>query len=221
MEINTIQEVFQSNSSTATPVDETQELGQDQFLRLFITQLQNQDPLDPLDDTETLAQLAQFTSVEQQTQANDLLKELVAAIQAQSQSNVVQFIGHEVVAPGNTVSIQENGGTSFAYELGGDATKVTIAVTDAQGSLVRTLQVGAQSQGRQVMAWDGLNQNEDPVAPGVYQFHVRATTANDVPIGVQTFLREVVASTSWVNGIGEVVLQSGKTLTQEEILAVA
>jgi flagellar basal-body rod modification protein FlgD len=119
------------------------------------------------------------------------------------------------------VSLQENGGSSFAYELGEDATKVTIAVTDAQGSLVRTLQVGAQSQGRQVMAWDGLNQNEDPVAPGVYQFHVLATTANDIPISVQTFLREVVASTSWVNGVGEVVLQSGKTLTQEEILAVA
>jgi flagellar basal-body rod modification protein FlgD len=221
MEIDPIQEIFQTNTVTATPVDETEKLGQDQFLRLFITQLQNQDPLNPSDGTDNLVQLAQFTALENQIETNKLLESLVSAMQAQAQTNVVQFIGHEVVAPGNTVSLQENGKTSFAYDLGEDANSVTIAVMDANGSVVRTIQVGGQSQGRQVVEWDGLDQNEEPVAPGVYQFQVLATNVSNESISVQTYLREVVASTSWVNGVGELVLQSGKTLTQEEILAVA
>ena len=94
MEIDPIQEIFQTNTVTATPVDETEKLGQDQFLRLFITQLQNQDPLNPSDGTDNLVQLAQFTALENQIETNTLLESLVSAMQAQSQTNNV-FVASE------------------------------------------------------------------------------------------------------------------------------
>lgn len=229
MEINNVLQALQAqqsssgtataSSSTGTATAQAQDINQDTFLKLFVTQLQNQDPLNPMDPSGMLSQLAQFTALEQQTQSNDLLKNLLSAIQSQSQFDLMQFVGREVVTQGNTVSLPQSGGTSLSYDLGGNANNVTVSILDSNGQLVRTIQEGAQAQGRQVVEWDGLDGNGNPLPEGTYSFQVQATDSNGSGVTAQTYASEQVVGTSWANGQGELLLQSGRTITQDQILA--
>ncbi len=199
---------------------ERNELDQAAFLRLFLVQLQSQDPLNPATNEEFIAQLAQFTTLEQTTKTATLIEDLLDQGEQQAKVGLVELIGHEILANGNTVQLSGTGGTSLAYELAGEATSVTVAVTDTAGNLVRTITVGPQAAGQQVVAWDGLDNNASQVSPGTYQFSVLAITPDGTSVPVVTFLRDVVASTIWANGKAELVLTSGQSLTASEILSV-
>lgn len=222
MTVNTVLETLQQNTRAAVvPAEESQQLNKDEFLRLFITQLEFQDPLNPMDNTETLSELAQFTALEQQTHANELLESVIGELRSLSQFDLVQFIGRQVVAEGNTVSLPDRGDTSLAYDLGENANQAVVSVFDQSGALVRSFDLGAQAQGRHVVTWDGLDANGNRVPEGTYVFAVQAVNAQRSPISVQTFLREDVVSTTWVNGESELILKSGRSLKLNEILAAA
>ncbi|MCZ6580512.1 MAG: hypothetical protein O6840_02650, partial [Nitrospirae bacterium] len=160
------------------------------------------------------------TTLEQTTKTATLIQDLLDQGEQQAKVGLVELIGHEILANGNTVQLSGPGETSLAYELAGEATSVTVAVSDTAGSLVRTITVGPQAAGQQVVAWDGLNNNASQVSPGTYQFSVLAITPDGTSVPVVTFLRDVVASTIWANGKAELVLTSGQSLTASEILSV-
>ena len=219
MEVNTGLETLGTTTSFSNSA-ERNELDQAAFLRLFLVQLQTQDPLNPATNEEFIAQLAQFTTLEQTTKTATLIEDLLDQGEQQAKVGLVELIGHEILANGNTVQLSGTGGTSLAYELAGEATSVTVAVSDTAGNLVRTITVGPQAAGQQVVAWDGLDNNASQVSPGTYQFSVLAITPDGTSVPVVTFLRDVVASTIWANGKAELVLTSGQSLTASEILSV-
>jgi len=219
MEVNTGLETLGTTTSFSNSA-ERNELDQAAFLRLFLVQLQTQDPLNPATNEEFIAQLAQFTTLEQTTKTATLIQDLLDQGEQQAKVGLVELIGHEILANGNTVQLSGTGGTSLAYELAGEATSVTVAVADTAGNLVRTITVGSQAAGQQVVAWDGLDNNASQVSPGTYQFSVQAMTPDGTSVPVVTFLRDVVASTIWANGKAELVLTSGQSLTASEILSV-
>ena len=219
MEVNTGLETLGTTTAFSNSA-ERNELDQAAFLRLFLVQLQTQDPLNPATNEEFIAQLAQFTTLEQTTKTATLIEDLLDQGEQQAKVGLVELIGHEILANGNTVQLSGTGGTSLAYELAGEATSVTVAVSDTAGNLVRTITVGPQAAGQQVVAWDGLDNNASQVSPGTYQFSVLAITPDGTSVPVVTFLRDVVASTIWANGKAELVLTSGQSLTASEILSV-
>lgn len=211
-------------SSTTTGQSNVQaavtELGSDVFLRLLVTQLQSQDPTNPVENEDFVAQLAQFTTLEQTTNSNKLLEELVGQNTQRSQFELLNLLGHSVVTTGNTISLETNGETTLSYALSGNAQTVNIEVLGPGGQILRTLNPGsAQATGGHQVLWDGKDQDGDPLPAGVYQFRVKAEDGDKKPVPALTFAREMVSNI--VPGTDKpVVVQSGKTYTTEDIISI-
>ena len=195
-------------------------LGSDVFLRLLVTQLQSQDPTNPVQNEDFVAQLAQFTTLEQATSTNKLLETLIGQDTQRTQLDLVNLIGRTVVTQGDTISIAGDEQPTLGYALSGEARSVTIKVLDSNKQVVRTLEsTDVQKAGANQVQWDGLNDSGDRVPEGVYQFIVKAEDANKQPVPNFTFARERVMTIAF-GAESPVVLQSGKSLHTEDILSI-
>jgi flagellar basal-body rod modification protein FlgD len=141
---------------------------------MFLAQMQNQDPLNPMDGQEFAAQLAQFSSVEQLYNVNDSLEDLKALQQDGSQYEVLSLIGREIIAVGDEISLGGEEGAMGGFDLAEDA-QCSVVITDETGASVRHLSLGNLEAGRQEFEWDGENDSGTALPEGVYQFTVTAT----------------------------------------------
>ncbi len=196
------------------------DLGPDVFLRMLVTQLQSQDPTNPSQNEDFVAQLAQFSTLEQTTSTNDLLEQLIAQNVQRTQLDLVNLIGRTVVTEGDTVSLGETNQPILAYALNDRANRVTIEVLDQNGQIIRSLQApSAGTAGAHQVQWDGLDEDGDRLPEGVYQFRVNAVNGNQEPVSNFTFARERVSNIV-LGTENPVVLQSGKTLNTQDIISI-
>jgi flagellar basal-body rod modification protein FlgD len=174
--------VADAETSAYAGVDLTQavqkNLGKEDFLKLLVTQLRFQDPLSPDDPKDFVAQLAQFSALEQQINANQNLEGMVSKVQslqdALGMSRAVNLLGKTVTGLGNSLSLsggQAGGGT---YQLPGEAQEVTVTIFDQAGGVVRTLALGRQAAGLRQFAWDGKDAEGKLLPDGSYSFQVTA-----------------------------------------------
>jgi flagellar basal-body rod modification protein FlgD len=195
-------------------------LGSDVFLRLLVTQLQSQDPTNPVQNEDFVAQLAQFTTLEQATNTNDLLEQLIGQDSQRTQLDLVNLIGRTVVTEGDTVSLGKDDQPTLAYALSGNASRVNIEVLGPNKEVIRTLSSTApETPGAHQVQWDGLNESGDRVTEGVYQFRVKAEDAGQQVVPNFTFARERVMNIAFGTE-SPVVVQSGKTLTTQDIISI-
>jgi flagellar basal-body rod modification protein FlgD len=176
MAIQNVTSTTPTNSTTQTAPNET--VTKDDFLKLLIAQLQNQDPLQPMDNQQFAVQLATFNSLEQLIDINKSLGALQSTQTQTNQFNATSLIGKEIDSSGNSLSLQTGGSTSVNYQLTGNATKVVINIMDSNGSLVRQLQFGVQKAGDQQISWDGKDAAGKSVPGGNYTFEVNAFDLN-------------------------------------------
>jgi flagellar basal-body rod modification protein FlgD len=199
-----------SSGSSATPLSTAmggaQAMGQDAFLKLLTTQLKYQDPLKPMDNTQFVSQLAQFSQLEQLTNLNQTMTTMGSNFSTLNNNQVTNMIGRNVIAQGGTIPL--NGATPppLAYSLNGNASKVTISITDAAGNLVRTIQAGAQSSGNQVVSWDGLNNAGMAVPQGNYSFTLSASDPTGAAVGSTTYTQGPVTGITYNNGTAYLVV---------------
>lgn len=137
-----------------------------QFLTLLVTQLENQDPLDPMDSTEFTSQLVQFASVEQQIYQNANLEQLVNFQQNTQISSMVNFIDKVVEVPGQALPL-ENGHAEFTYTMPANARSATIFIRDTNGVTVYE-QDADTTAGKHTFVWDGTDKTGQPVEDGEY-----------------------------------------------------
>src|SRR5437870_1948883 len=147
MAIQNVNPTAAQGASTQTLPNQT--VTKDDFLKLLIAQLQNQDPLQPMDNQQFAVQLATFNSLEQLIDINKTLGTLQSTQSQANQFNATSLIGKEIDSTGNNISLPAGGSSSVNYQLGGNATKVVINILDSNQSLVRQLQFGAQNAGNQ------------------------------------------------------------------------
>jgi flagellar basal-body rod modification protein FlgD len=195
-------------------------LGPDVFLRLLVTQLQSQDPTNPTQNEDFVAQLAQFSTLEQTTSTNDLLEQLIGQDAQRTQFDLVNLIGRTIVSTGDTISLGKSDQPALAYALSDTANQVTLEVLGPDGKILRTIQSDAPGTagGHQVI-WDGLDNDGDRVPEGVYQFRVKAVNANQEPVSNFTFARERVSNIV-LGTDNPIVVQSGKTLNSQDIISI-
>jgi len=192
-------------------------MDQDAFLRLLTTQLQNQDPLNPLDNTEFVAQLSQFSSLEQLTQANSNLQNMTLGIDSVSSATMVDMIGREVVAIGNTFSYDSSDKT-LSFDLNSDAEQVSISIRDSSGKTVFQDNIGALGRGEQSYTWTGVNNDGIKLEEGEYSFFIEATNAEE-PVDVTTYIRGMVDQIDYSTGIPAPRVD-GQTITVDRIVRV-
>jgi flagellar basal-body rod modification protein FlgD len=170
----------------------------DTFLRLLTTQLQNQNPLDPLDTNQFTEQLVQFASVEQQIQTNSTLSALLSLNDTSRMSNAVNFIGKKVVAEGDT-SVLSDGSATWYINAAKAAPNSTIVIQDADGNQVYS-QPASLAQGSQSFTWDGRNSSGQFVNDGFYTMTVAARDASGGPVTTSTDVQGTVSTIDMVNG---------------------
>ena len=185
--------------AAGSTVNASQELDRDAFLKLLITQLQNQDPLNPTDSVEFTAQLAQFSSLEQLGNVNDNLKQLQDFQASINNSQAVSLIGKEITANGNFLNLTGGQPVACNFKLDGDAAMVGVSIYDQTGEFVRSFEGLNLSAGHHSLQWDGMDQNGSPVAAGNYSFDVMAADANGNAVQTTTFFTGSVDKVTFAN----------------------
>ena len=150
------------------------DLGQEAFLTLLVTQLQHQDPLDPQDNEAFVAQLAQFSSLEQLTTANGSLESLYVAMASMNNASMTQLLGQEVRAYGDTFAYDGEGSVDLGFESTHELDGATLTVMDESGSVVWTGPMGAFEAGENDITWDGKTISGQQAEAGMYTFTVTA-----------------------------------------------
>lgn len=146
------------------------------FLKLLTTQLQNQDPLQPLDTKDFTNQLVSFSQVEQAIDTNKNLEGLLALMQSRVATDSVGYLGKQVEVDGAEAT-SDGGPVAWRYRLAGDAAAVKVSVVDAAGNLVKTL-TGKTAAGLQEVNWDGTDGTGRAVPAGRYTLKVVAADGN-------------------------------------------
>lgn len=186
-------------------------LGKDDFLKLLITKLTHQDPLKPMEDEAFVAQLAQFSSLEQLQNVNNSLENSLEwdYLQMQTINNTMAtgLIGREVVASYNGVYLDSNNQPTISFNSPQYAQRVNVQIMDINGSVVRTLVDKEVPPGSNKIQWDGLDQNGQRVGEGYYAINISAVDANGELFTPSTFLQ------GKVNGI---VYREGSAYLQVE-----
>jgi flagellar basal-body rod modification protein FlgD len=144
-----------ANSAANSATTKSSSLGQADFLKLMTAQMKNQDPFDPVDNTQMVAQMAQFSSLAGITEMSSTLKAIADKLGATSAQDAISYVGRTVLTEGNVAYGRATGGIAGAIELGADATGVTVSIADANGQVLHTAELGAQKAGTIGYEWDG------------------------------------------------------------------
>ncbi|WP_019141192.1 flagellar hook assembly protein FlgD [Noviherbaspirillum massiliense] len=147
---------------------------QDRFMTLLVTQMRNQDPLNPLDNAQVTSQLAQLSTVTGIDKLNSSLEALMGNYQSNQRLQAAGMIGHGVLVPGSNLNLAEGIG-AFGVELAEPADKLEVKIMNASGSVVRSINLGSQEAGIQGFQWDGKTDSGADAAEGAYSFQVVAT----------------------------------------------
>ena len=156
----------------------TNDEAQDRFLKLLVTQMKNQDPLNPMDNAQVTSQMAQLSTVTGIEKLNASVSTMSSNFLASQNLQAANMIGHGVLAPGSNIALQD-GKSVFGMELPQAADKVEILIKDASGAVVRKMDVGVMPFGLNTMTWDGKTDSGDVAANGVYHFEVNATSGEN------------------------------------------
>jgi flagellar basal-body rod modification protein FlgD len=161
------------NGSKNTESDNIQN-AQDRFMTLLVTQMKNQDPLNPMDNAQVTSQLAQLSTVTGIDKMNSTLETFMANMQSSQSLQMSNLIGHDVLVDGNDINFDGTGGY-FGVELPNGADKLTITISDTAGNQVRKITLGNQSDGILPLSWDGYNDAGVKLDSGTYKFSVETT----------------------------------------------
>ncbi len=174
-------------------------LGKDDFLKLLVTQLSNQDPLDPQSNEQYIAQLAQFSALEQAQNMNATLQANSILTQSVNNALTASLIGKEVRAVGNTIVADGTNGTQVPVNLE-KAGQVTLTIKDADGKVVKVIKTSELKGGENKIEWDGRDERGSLVPAGSYSYSAEATGVDGEPIRVDPYFVGVVSGVKFVGG---------------------
>ncbi len=165
-----------TQTAASTSAHKTLSANYDTFLKLLTAQLQNQDPMSPMDSSQFTQQLVQYSQVEQQISTNDNLSSLISLTKSAAGANAVGYLGRNAFTQGGATSL--TGGTAaWRYTMPNDAASVTVKIADANGKTVFTT-AGDTSLGEHDFAWDGKNNAGVVQADGTYTLSIVAKAAD-------------------------------------------
>ena len=211
-----VQDLFNSKVKTATDnsgldgaakaATGNQALGKDAFLQLLVTQLKNQNPLSPQDNGAFVAQLAQFSSLEGINTLNDSVNAISSSFSSSQALQASSLVGRSIITQTDKAMVDTSKSMTGSVAVTAATGNVSVKITDKDGNVVRTIDMGAQSAGNSSFIWDGKNDKGEVAPAGTYTF--AASTKNDKgdSVALLTSLPATVTSVTLSKTGGEMLL---------------
>jgi flagellar basal-body rod modification protein FlgD len=201
-------------TGTASSVKATK----DDFLKLLVTQMRYQDPMNPMDNAQMTSQIAQLNTVEGINQLNATVTNLQASLMASQSMQSASLIGKTILADGNAINLQ-SGSASLSMRLEGPAESVVVDVINSSGRIIKTANLGANAAGIQTFTWDGST-NEGGVAPnGQYTFQVNAKKLNQAVV-VTPLTQATVSGVELTSAGPQLSLNNGTNIAMSTVRGV-
>lgn len=185
-----------TRNSTSTTTDEAQ----DRFMTLLVTQMKNQDPLNPMDNAQVTSQMAQLNTVTGINKLNETMATLISNVQLGQSYQATSMIGHNVLVSGNSLTHTESGGY-FGVNVPNGADSVTVAIKNGSGQTVRTLSFGKQDTGVNALSWDGKADDGTTAPSGTYTYEITAKTADTKVSSTALSLAQVQSVSTSTSGV--------------------
>jgi len=216
---------YQATTSTTDSTTGTagSALGKDAFLQLLVTQLKNQDPLSPTDNTQFVSQMAQFSSLESMQNLNTTVDSLATTYQSSQALQASSLVGRSVVVATDSAVLDPTKGITGSVTVSGTSTDTSVNVYDSSGNVVDTIDLGAQAAGSTSFTWDGLNSSGVAQDAGTYSF-AATSTISGTATAQTTYLPATVSSVTMATtsggemtlnlaGLGSVALSAVQTIS--------
>jgi flagellar basal-body rod modification protein FlgD len=181
-------------------------MNKDDFLKLFIAQLQNQDPLSPQDPTEFLGQLAQLTQVEQAYNSTAALEKLLTAQDNSLAMTSVALIGKDVTALGSQAPFDGTNPASLTYQMPASTSDTTLTIYNSSGNAVKVVDLGSVSSGNGTYQWDGTDGQGNTLATGAYSFSISGTDALGDKQTATTYTKGIADGVRFDNGTAYITI---------------
>lgn len=205
-----------SSSSSATSGSDLQQT----FLRLLVTQLQNQDPTSPMDSSQMTSQLAQINTVSGIASLNTSLSSLSTQLSAGQNAQSALLIGSTVLAAGSTATVASGSSPQLGVQLTSAASDVTLTIKNSAGKVVNTLDLGAQSAGTVPVTWNGTDSTGATVADGDYTISASATVNGQATAATALVASKVDAVIQQSDGTAGLSLANGKTVPLSSVAGI-
>ncbi len=190
------------------------------FLNLLTAQVSNQDPLQPMDSSTFVTQLAQLSQVEQSVRINTNLEDISAQIAGTAAMAELHLLGRNATVTGDQFRLSDRP-VELGYQLADEASEVTAKIVALDGEVVRTIQLLPTSPGvRHFFEWDGLDQNGQPVAAEEFTLDLEATTSDDEEVPFSGYVSAAIDSIILDGDMPRYALDNGDTVSSERIVAV-
>ena len=188
-----------STAATTTTASNSTTLNQSDFLKLMTAQMQNQDPFNPVDNTQMVAQMAQFSSLAGISEMSSTMKSIAEKLNATSASDAMGYVGKTVLTAGDTAYGRTSGGLAGGIELGAAASNVNVTITDANGGVLKTMSLGSADKGTVNYDWDGKTATGEDAGTGPFKVIVNAQN-NGTTVASQNLVWAPVQSVSTTTG---------------------
>ena len=195
-------------------------LDQADFLKIFVTQMKFQDPLEPLDNYQMASQMAQFSMVQSLNSMTASMKSMESSQAAVNNLQAAALVGKKVEVKGSALSLSQGTASEGSYQLDKPG-KVTIKIMDEKGSLVRVIESQVTDTQKQKLLWDGKNEQGIALPDGQYSFQVSAVDAQGAAIEVKTTMVGKVDGVTLDQGKAYLQIGSNKVLLSEIIAILA
>jgi flagellar basal-body rod modification protein FlgD len=194
---------------------------QNTFLQLLVTQLQNQDPTNPMDSSQMTSQLAEINTVTGIGQLNTSLSSLSTQLNAGQTSQAALLIGTAVLAPGNSITVASGKTSEFGVQIPAAESNVQVNVVNGAGQVVNTLNLGNQPAGTVPISWAPVDSSGNALPAGTYTLSATGTLASGAAGTATTLTPGTVESVvTGTNGAPSLVLSTGNTVALSSIAAV-
>jgi len=195
-------------------------LDRNDFMTLFITQMQHQDPLEPMDSTDMASQLAQFSNMEATMKMSDNLEKLLGYQVSQNNLQLLTLIGKEVQGAGNTMGVVAGAVSTTQYTLADAANSCRIEIYDSAGRMADTVELGYVASGIQDFTWDATTPSGTVVPDGQYTYKVVAVNALGQKVDVDYRSTGKVTGVNFDGGKAQVTVDKSVTMNVADILVV-
>ncbi|EPR41624.1 flagellar hook capping protein [Desulfovibrio sp. X2] len=218
--INSLAKTASTSATDTTSTDSSSDLGKDDFLTLFVAQLENQDPLNPADNQDMVAQLAQFSSLEQLTNISSTLDSMSSSLTESQQINATSYIGKDVLASGNCVALASGSASNVTYTVPEDASNVVANIYDSSGNIVDSVSLGDVNQGEYDFAWDGKDYDGNVCDDGVYYVSFTGEDENGDSLSISSMVEGEVTGVSMSSGSVVLSLSDGRQVSLSNVYEV-